>query len=208
MIIRTGRRRKSSVRRDPNGKSRGELEGVHPETIAVRMRELRRAGAPVRDRACALDALAGTTLGILLLRGRADPSDPGGINEPQYQAGEAWGKLRRRYVVVRGYPVGSPVSPSAEMIGGLSCADEPDEAEVLGVCRRWSDCNHALMDVCRSHGLGVRDAVQAVCIENRHVELLSAADFGNLRIGLNVLGRVLRTSDNGGSRPIGVWVQG
>jgi hypothetical protein len=50
--------------------------------------------------------------------------------------------------------------------------------------------------------------VQAVWIENRHVALLSAADFGNLRIGRNVLGRVLRTGDNGGSRPIGVWVQG
>ena len=36
-----GRPRKSNVHRDASGKSRGEYLGIHPETIAVRERELR-----------------------------------------------------------------------------------------------------------------------------------------------------------------------
>ena len=39
--MRTGRKRKSNVRRDAKGKSRGEFEVVDPETLAVRARELR-----------------------------------------------------------------------------------------------------------------------------------------------------------------------
>src|SRR5215470_10875600 len=110
-----GRRRKPNVIRDLRGKSRGEPEGVHPETIAARLRELRREGVPVQDRQGALDALAGFTLGRLLLRNRADPGDPGSINEQQYNAGHEWAKLVRRHAALMGYALGTPKSPSFVM---------------------------------------------------------------------------------------------
>ena len=201
-----GRRRKPNVIRDLRGKSRGEPEGVHPETIAARLRELRREGVPVQDRQGALDALAGFTLGRLLLRNRADPGDPGSVNEQQYNAGQEWAKLVRCHAALMGYALGTPKSPSFVMVGsGLSCAEEPDEQEILAVRRQWSDCYRALMEVCRTHGLAVRDIVYAVCIDNRKINSLSATDFGNLRIGLNALGRVLRTTTPESRGRIGAW---
>jgi hypothetical protein len=201
-----GRKRKSNVTRDASGKSRGEPEGVHPETIAVRLRELAREGVAVRDRQGALDALAGFTLGRLLLRNRADRGDPGSINEQQYNAGQEWAKLVRRHAMIMGYALGTPKSPSFVLIGaGLSCTEGPDEAEIIAVRRQWSDCYRALMDVCRTHGLAVRDIVYAVCIDNRNINSLSATDFGNLRIGLNALVKVLRTEAPEPQGRIGVW---
>ena len=64
--------------RDRSGKSRGELETVAPEVLAMRARDLTRDNvSPVH----AGDALAGFTLGRLLLRHRADRSDPGSITQ-------------------------------------------------------------------------------------------------------------------------------
>ena len=198
-----GRRRKVNVIRDTGGKSRGEPQIVHPETIAVRLRELRRCGVPVRDRHAALDALAGFTLGRLLLRHRADVSDPGSINEQQYDAGQEWAKLVYRHAVVMGYSLGSPKSPSFILVGaGLSCAQEPNEQEIIVVRRRWSDCYRALMETCKTHGLAVRDITYAVCIENRSIDLLTPADYGNLRIGLNALAKVLGTAAREGNARI------
>jgi len=198
-----GRRRKVNVIRDTGGKSRGEPQIVHPETIAVRLRELRRCGVPVRDRHAALDALAGFTLGRLLLRHRADVSDPGSINEQQYDAGQEWAKLVYRHAIVMGYSLGSPKSPSFILVGaGLSCAQEPNEQEIIMVRRRWSDCYRALMETCKTHGLAVRDITYAVCIENRSIDLLTPADYGNLRIGLNALAKVLGTAAREGNARI------
>ena len=61
------------------------------------------------------------------------------------------------------------------------------------------------MDVCRTHGLAVRDIVYAVCIDNRNINSLSATDFGNLRIGLNALVKVLRIATPKPQGRIGVW---
>ena len=201
-----GRRRKPNVIRSASGKSRGEPDGVHPEAIAVRLRELRLEGVPVRDRQGALDALAGFTLGRLLLRNRADPGDPGSVNEQQYNAGHEWAMLARRHAAIMGYALGTPKSPSFVLAGaGPSCAKAPDEAEIIEVRRRWSDCYRALMDVCRIHGLAVRDIVYAVCIDNRNINSLSATDFGNLRIGLNALVKILRTGMPKPQGRISVW---
>jgi hypothetical protein len=205
-MARRGRRRKPNVIRDGHGKSRGEPEVVHPETVAVRLRELHRDGVPARGRQEALDALAGFTLGRLLLRNRADPGDPGSINEQQYNAGQEWGKLVRRHAAIMGYALGSPKSPSFVLVGaGLSCVEEPDEQEVVAVRRRWSDCYRALMDVCKTHGLAVRDITYAVCIENRSIEFLTPADYGNLRVGLNTLARALGTDVRQARGPIRWW---
>lgn len=190
-MTRRGRRRKISVMRDRNGKSRGERpQDIIAEALAYRRRDLLRDGVRPEH---ALDALAGFTLGRLLLRNRADPSDPGSINEEQYNAGEAWAKLVRRHAAIMGYTLSSPKSPSFVMVGGgLSCEAEAGEDEIVGVRRRFSDCYNALMEACRIHGLATRDVTYAVCLDNRPLGSLSHDDYGHLRIGLNALAKVLR----------------
>src|SRR5437763_3392060 len=161
-MARRGRKLNADVIRDARGKSRGEPIGVHPETLEVRMRDLRRDGLRLRKREDALDALSGFTLGRLLLRHRADPSDPGSVNEQQYDAGAEWAKLARRHAAIMGYAHGSPASPSFVMVGsGVSCAAPPSEAEILTVRRLWSDCHRALLEAARTHGLAVREVVYA-----------------------------------------------
>ncbi len=201
-----GRKRKPNVIRDARGKSRGEPEMVHPETVRVRMRELRRDGVFPSSRAEALDALSGFTLGRLLLRHRADPSDPGSINDQQYDAGQQWAKIVRRHAAVMGYALGSPQSPSFLMVGsGLSCAEEPTEEEIMRVRRQWWDGYRGVMEVCKTHGLGVRDITYAACIENRSLETLTPADYGNLRIGLNALAKVLGSATREGRAWMRSW---
>ncbi len=138
------------------------------------------------------DALAGFTLGRLLLRGRADKSDPGGISQEQYESGEAWAKLCRQHSQIHGYSLG-PKSPSTDMIGqGLSCIKEPDEETIIKIRRKWEDCYNSLMEACRSHGLKVRNVTFSVCVENIEIGALGTSDFGLLRIGLNAVGKPLR----------------
>ena len=205
-MARRGRKPKPDVIRDARGKSRGEPIGVHPETLAVRMRDLRRDGLRLRNREEALDALSGSTLGRLLLRHRADPSDPGSVNPQQYDAGAEWAKLARHHAAIMGYAHGSPASTSFVMVGsGLSCAAPPSEEEIVVVRRLWSDCHRALMEAAKMHGLAVREVVHAVCVENRSLEFLSRADYGNLRIGLNALAKVLRTARREGNAPMRRW---
>ena len=190
-MARRGRKRKVNVVRDGRGKSRGEgPQDIIAEALAYRKRDLLRDGVKPEH---ALDALAGFTLGRLLLRHRADPSDPGSIDQDQYNAGEAWARLVRRHAAIMGYTLSPPKSPSFVMVAsGLSCEAEPSQSEVFAVRRRFSDCYSALMEACRMHGLAVRDITYAVCLDNRPVESLTREDYGNLRVGLNALKTVIR----------------
>ena len=180
-----GRARKTNVVRDSNGKSRGERpEDVVAVAMCYRSREVGSKDA--------LDPLSGFTLGRLLLRGRQDASDPGGISQEQYESGEAWATLCRQHSQIHGYSLG-PKSPSTDMIGqGLSCIREPDEETIIKIRRKWEDCYNSLMEACRSHGLKVRNITFAVCVENMDIGSLHVDDYGILRIGLNAVGKPLR----------------
>jgi hypothetical protein len=188
----SGRKRKpKSPHREPSGRAQrrpGAEAARKAEIVAVALAyRAREVGA--KD---ASDPLAGFTLGRLLLRRRANESDPSGISRDQHEAGEQWADLVRRHAAIMGYALGRPRSPSLTLVGsGASCAAEPDEAEILAVRRKWSDCYNALMEACRIHGLAVRDVTYAVCVENRPIATLREADFGRLRVGLNALHRVL-----------------
>ena len=121
--MRRGRRRKQNAIRDRTGKSRGEPDTIAPEVLAVRARDLMRDNV---SPAHANDALAGFTLGRLLLRNRADRSDPGSITQRQYDAGDDWSKIVRAHARVMGYSLSRP-SPSFVMVGtGFSCASDPE----------------------------------------------------------------------------------
>jgi len=194
--MRRGRRRKPNAIRDRTGKSRGEPESIAPDVLAMRARDLMRDNvSPVH----AGDALAGFTLGRLLLRNRADRSDPGSITQQQYDAGDDWSRIVRAHARVMGYSLGRP-SPSFVMVGtGLSCASDPEQDEVLRIRRKYSDCYVALIEAGalfrgqeKVTGVEVAMICWDVCINNRPISTLSAADYGNLRAGLNALAKVLR----------------
>jgi len=190
--MRTGRKRKSNVRRDAGGKSRGELEVIHPETLAVRARELRKAGLDAGFAGeHASDALAGFTLGVLHLRWQHNKDDPGGISDQQFNTAQAWCRIVHRHAAIMGYRL-TIHTPSFIMVGGgASCLAEPDAHEILAIRRKWSDCYNALMAACRDHGLRVAIVTYGAAIENWPAGALSRKDLGDLRIGLNAIGKVV-----------------
>ena len=190
-----GRKRDLRVIRDRRGKSRGEGQGIAPEVLAARARHLAADGVGPEH---ADDALAGFTLGRLLLRHQADRSDPGSITPQQYDAGEHWSRIVRAHARIMGYSLVRP-SPGFAVVGrGLSCAAEPDGDVIVRIRRRYADCYRALIEAGRvfkdgrkASGLEVAMIVWDVCIENRPIGTLSAADYGNLRTGLNALAKAL-----------------
>ncbi len=140
-----GRPRKVGVRRDANGKSRGEIGGIHPETIAVRERELRKDGIILHQMrfngvsevptSTATDAKAGFTLGrLLLFHEQGDVIR--GINRKQYEAGDYWASLCRRHSAVMGYSLGIK-SPTLGQVNGLSTTDPLEETVIMVKCLQW-----------------------------------------------------------------------
>ena len=195
-----GRPRKTNVRRDASGKSRGE-EGIHPWTIEARERKLREAGVSLTfrkmemtklgwtevEKRTASDRMSGFTLGILRLRGKGDP---GGISEEQFIAGEAFCRIVHQHAAVMGYRLSVP-SPSLMLIG-LGGASREDDAETIARVRRsFRRCFDALMEASRSHGKRVWQVTYGVCVENWSPGQLSAEDYGSLRTGLNALRKVV-----------------
>ncbi len=184
------RPRKAGVRRDRNGKSRGEPEVIAPEVMAVRVREAMKDGVKPED---AKDQLAGFTLGRLFLRGRyQNPKDPGSISEEQYQAGVQWASIVRKHAAIMGYRLDIHTPSFVMVAGGLDGAPEPEHEVIMRIRRQWSDCYSALMDTCRVYGMRVRDVTYGVCVENWPAGSLSAEDYGLLRYGLNTLAKLFR----------------
>jgi len=186
---RPGRPRVINVERHPSGRAVEPPSAVHRETVEVRARDARLAGLQADQ---ALDPLAGYSLGQMLLRGRMDPGDPGSISQAQFDAGTSWAALVRRHAIIMGYSLGASAGAAGHMVGGNGGSNqEPDEAEIIAVRRRWSDGYRAIMDACRQHGLAVRDAVYAVCVDDAPIVCVTQEQFGLLRIGLNALARAL-----------------
>jgi hypothetical protein len=187
-----GRKRKPNVRRDANGKSRGEPKVIAPEVLAIRRRDLRADGIEFKEPEDAKDSLCGFSLGRLLLRSRQDEANPGSISQSQFDAGQAWAAIVHRHAAIMGYKLNIK-TPSMFLVGaGASCASDPDEQAILNIRRRFSDCYNGLMAACRDHGLRVRDVTYGIAVENWPLQRLSESDYGALRVGLNSLARVLR----------------
>jgi hypothetical protein len=184
-----GRRKKQTVLRDHAGRSLGEPpEVVRAVVLAQRARLVGPAHAD--------DPLAGHTLGRLRLRHQPHgPQDPCSISPLQYEAGERYAVIAVRHAALMGYPIGTPKSPTLELLAaGLSCSEEPDQELILRVRRQFADCYRALMDAGRAIGQGAKVALVTydACLDRRTFESLTPADIGNLKVGLNALVRVLR----------------
>jgi hypothetical protein len=183
------RRKKPSVLRDPDGKSRGEPAAlVRAVALAQRIREV---GAEH-----AANPLAGHALGRLRLRHQPHgPQDPCSISPEQYEAGERYAAIAARHAALMGYATGSPKSAGFGLLAaGASCLEEPDEQVILAVRREFSDCYRALMDAGRAIGQGAKVALMTydTCLDRRSLDGLSRADIGNLKVGLNALARLFR----------------
>jgi hypothetical protein len=187
--MRTGRKRKSNVVRFPGGKVARE----HPDVVRAVVIAQRRKEVPPDQ---AGDPLAGHTLGRLRLRWRAGTDQPpDAISEEQYVTGEWYGSLCVRHAALMGYATGSPRAAAFERLGaGVSCAAEPDEEVILKTRRLFGDCYRALMETGRLVRAGPRLGmlVYDVCLDRRHPDSLSTGEIGNLKLGLNALGRLRR----------------
>jgi hypothetical protein len=199
-----GRKRKVGVIRDRSGKSRGEPIGIHPETLAIRERQLRADGVPLTmqkkeytplgwqtvEKRTAEDGLSGFTLGKLLLRWRANKNDPGGVSQQQYEAGESWAKICRQHAHIRGTNR-APGSPWFTLVGGGSSSGDMDDETVQRIRRQFSECFDVLMVETRTHGQGVWRVTYGCAVENWPLKQLNSEDYGHLRTGLNALSKVL-----------------
>ncbi len=181
-FARGGRPRNRNGKRDPSGRSRGESPA---EIIAVARAQRIKAGADPDD---ALNALNGSTLGILHRRWQCCATDPSGITADQYNAAQAYISCVTRYCEIMGIPLPRPGGQP-----GATRAD-PDEKVVLAVRRRFSDLRRTLLDCGREIGVGsrVNAAVFRICIEDPPLDAVQPADIENLRYGLNAVARYLR----------------
>jgi hypothetical protein len=182
---RFGRPRKADRRRDlASGRSRGETAA---EITAVARAQRVKAGADPDE---ALNALNGSTLGILYRRSQMCASDPGGICAAQYSAAQSYISIVVRYCEIMGVPL---PRPSALAAAGATRPD-PDEQVVLAVRRRFADFRRALLDAGRELGVGsrVNAAVYRICFEDPPIDAVSIEEIENLRYGLNAIARVMR----------------
>jgi hypothetical protein len=180
---RAGRPRQSDRKRDASGRSRGESPAA---IVAVARAQRIKAGADPDD---ALDALHGSTLGILHRRWQTCASDPSGLSADQYHAAQAYISCVIRYCEIMGIPLPRPAAGAL----GATRRDPPDDV-VLAVRRRFSDLRRTLLDCGREIGVGsrVNAAVYRICIEEPPIEAVQPADIENLRYGLNAVARYLR----------------
>ena len=200
-----GRPRLKNVMRSKSGKSRGPIEMIHPETMAVRERQLEadgvilsfskiEAGREIIKRT-AEDRLSGFTLGRLLLRHQQDKSNPGGISEAQFEAGEAWKRLVHQHAALLGYKL-TAKSPSFLMVGGFGMpGPDKEDHEISRIRNQWVRCYNALVERCRAEKTNkwrLINILYSVVIEDRPVNQISREEMGYLRDALNELSRVLR----------------
>jgi hypothetical protein len=182
--LRFGRPRKADRRRDATtSRSRGET--ITEITATVRAQRIR-AGAAPDD---ALNALNGSTIGILHRRWQLCATDPGGVSGDQYQAAQSYIATVFHYAQIMGLPLPWPGTAASRPTRA-----QPDEQTILAVRRRFADFRRALLDAGAAIGVGsrVNAAVYRVCIEDPGIDAVSKAEIENLRYGLNAIARLAR----------------
>jgi hypothetical protein len=213
--MRTGRKRHANAKRTPSGRVSRAAPGIHPETLAVREAELQKAGIILAwteieggrsvPKRAADDRLSGYTLGRLYLRHQQDKGNPGGISQSQFESGEAWASLCIARKSLDDSQRLGVKSPFANMVKSETPPDslelvfaprvvqtETDDERALRIKARWNACDRAIDEECRGYSHKVKQVMLGVCIENWALEQITEADFGMLRTGLNLVGKVLR----------------
>lgn len=198
-----GRKRKFGAARTKSGQiSRAGQGGIHPETLSVRERELRAAGLVLEfsklegsrtvSKRTAEDRLSGYTLGQLWLRKQQDKTCPGSISEDQFEAGEAWASLVIARKSLDDSRKLSAKTPSFSMVAGGGSSGEMDQDRIDRIRKRWDSCEAALNGCMGDPVWKIKQVLYGVCVENWPMAQLSETDLGQLRTGLNAIGRALR----------------
>lgn len=177
-----GRPRKTNVRRDASGKSRGEIVDL---SVVLSQPHRRDFKGDARK-----SELLGYPLGRLLLEGR--------VSETQHRAGNEWALLVRSYAGAMGIPLGSPRSGSdhPEIASGMGLGSGPlpgteeHEKRIQRVRKRYNACFERLCSLGQSLGRGTQILVtmRRVCVEERHP---TDPELGDLRVGLNAVAKEL-----------------
>jgi len=149
----------------------------------------------------AFDPLWGSTLGQMRLRGIAfeksngqGQRDPLSIDMTQYDTANRYQKLIFQYRRLKGIPSPNPKSPAfSDWIRGTTNAPDLDDEEIQKICGRHSDARRMLLDTGMTHGQGSRVnwIVYEIVIMDRSIDLILPNDFGNFKLGLNSLARVV-----------------
>ncbi len=188
-----GRKRKFTAIRSDDGKSRDHERKnrlAYEATLERRGRELKIDGIDAEN---SPDRLAGFTLGRLLLRWRADKTDPSGISQRQYNTGHRLCWVIHRHASLHGYRL-TVKAQSFISIGGEDCAAPPTDSDITEIRENFTACYDAIMKVCRLHNLGARDLVYGVCIQNWPINMV-VGRVGLLRETLNEVGKALAELD-------------
>lgn len=181
-VTKRGRPRKTNVRRDASGKSRGEIVD-----LSVVLNQPHRRGAKG-------DARKSELLGYPLGRLRLEDC----VSETQHRAGNEWALLVRAYAGAMGIPLGSPRSGSdhPEIASGLGSSSGPlpgtpeHEKRIQSLRSRYDGCFERLAKLGQSLGRGnaIVVTMRRVCIEERYPNFV---ELGDLRVGLNAIAKEL-----------------
>lgn len=216
-----GRPAKQDVIRDSSGKSRGERPiSIMATALASRARDMGikakfdfddhgtivgMTGAHdlvVRNERGAIigtDAASGFTLGRLRQWGM-----PSGISLDNFNTGENYAKLVRKWQSIMGLPAGSPKALGFELTGnGSVCRPDPDDELVLKTRAKYRDCYGILMnagldmkkhkhDGRRYDGTEIAVWTYDACLDRVPFKSFGEAEVGFVRLGLNALARELR----------------
>ena len=136
---------------------------------------------------------AGHVLGRLRMAGR---NDPAGISETQFEAGLKYSNVVARYRSLMGIPGESPKAMNYMGGAGRTLAVDPDAEIISSAKEKYNSCFYALSlaGVETYQGNRVAKITNDVCMDRVDYRLLieDAIALGNLRTGLNALGRILR----------------
>lgn len=188
-----GRKRKINALRNAAGVS---IDHKQQQRLDYETRLARRARDLVADGvnpSNAPDRLAGFTLGRLLLRWRADKSDPTGLSQKQYDTGQRLAGIICRHAALHGYSL-NVRSPAFVILGGQDCSPPPDEERIAQIRAEFTVCYDAIMRVCREHDLRARDLTYGVCVQDWSMKMIDN-QFGLLRLVLNGAGDALLALD-------------
>lgn len=197
---RKGRKRKSTktisavVPRYSNGKCVDEAPAQIRATGLIQRLKL---GVPLKD---AFDERWGYTLGQMRLRGKAfednphGQRDPSGIDETQFQTAQRYEELIFRHRHIKGLPNLFPKSPAfSNWIQGQSLAPELPQDKIDELLGKFRNARSTLLKTGDEHGVGARVnwIVYEIVIMDRSIDLILPNDFGNFKLGLNALARVV-----------------
>lgn len=197
---RKGRKRKSTktisaeVPRYSNGKTKGNPAEIRATGLIQRLK----LGAPLAD---AFDEKWGYTLGQMRLRGKAYENggfvgqrDPSGIDQTQYETAQRYEEVVFKNRYVKGLPNPFPKSPAFNnWIRGQSLAAEMSQDDIDKALGRFRDARACLLRTGVDFGLGaqINWIVYEVVIMDRPIDIIKPEEFGNFKLGLNALARVV-----------------